>query len=149
MLILIAHIVGISDDQIVVGDIQCLPRPSASPVILQTHCNPNVVSHFYRASGHVDRFADYMVKDVKTGECFRADHLVKGSSTPKHFGIICLWSLLKLTMCTTNFAAEKDFEIPFDGLANKLLWFPFKVAFCIGFALWEISLKSENMSKSE
>lgn len=31
----------------------------------------------YRTSGHVDRFADVMVKDMKTGECFRADHLVK------------------------------------------------------------------------
>ena len=32
-----------------------------------------------RASGHVDKFADYMVKDLKTGECFRADHLIEGS----------------------------------------------------------------------
>jgi len=30
-----------------------------------------------KASGHVERFADLMVKDVKTGECFRADHLIK------------------------------------------------------------------------
>lgn len=30
-----------------------------------------------RASGHVDRFADLMTKDVKTGECFRLDHLIK------------------------------------------------------------------------
>jgi glycyl-tRNA synthetase len=29
-----------------------------------------------RASGHVERFADYMVKDVKTGDCYRADHLL-------------------------------------------------------------------------
>lgn len=33
---------------------------------------------FTRTSGHVDKFADYMVKDVKNGECFRADHLLKG-----------------------------------------------------------------------
>lgn len=33
---------------------------------------------FLRTSGHVDKFADYMVKDVKNGECFRADHLLKG-----------------------------------------------------------------------
>lgn len=32
-----------------------------------------------RASGHVDRFADYMVRDVVTGECFRADHLIEAS----------------------------------------------------------------------
>lgn len=31
----------------------------------------------FRASGHVDRFADLMTKDVKTGECFRLDHLIK------------------------------------------------------------------------
>lgn len=31
----------------------------------------------HRASGHVDRFADLMTKDLKTGECFRLDHLIK------------------------------------------------------------------------
>lgn len=31
-----------------------------------------------KTSGHVDRFADYMVKDVKTGDCYRADHLLEG-----------------------------------------------------------------------
>ncbi|XP_063965067.1 glycine--tRNA ligase-like [Lytechinus pictus] len=31
----------------------------------------------FKASGHVDRFADFMVKDGKTGECFRADHLIQ------------------------------------------------------------------------
>lgn len=30
-----------------------------------------------KASGHVDRFTDVMVKDAKTGECFRADHLLE------------------------------------------------------------------------
>lgn len=30
-----------------------------------------------RASGHVDRFSDLMVKDMKTGEYFRADHLLE------------------------------------------------------------------------
>ena len=30
-----------------------------------------------KASGHVDKFTDIMVKDVKTGECFRADKLVE------------------------------------------------------------------------
>ncbi|XP_014260795.1 glycine--tRNA ligase [Cimex lectularius] len=32
-----------------------------------------------KASGHVERFADLMVKDVKTGECFRLDHIIKAS----------------------------------------------------------------------
>lgn len=37
-------------------------------------CNANL---FFRASGHVDRFADLMVKDTVNGECFRLDHLIK------------------------------------------------------------------------
>lgn len=41
-------------------------------------CFPHFLQHLYcRASGHVDRFLDYMVKDVKTGDCFRVDHLIK------------------------------------------------------------------------
>lgn len=30
-----------------------------------------------RASGHMERFSDLMVKDLVNGECFRADHLLK------------------------------------------------------------------------
>ncbi|GJD08163.1 Glycine--tRNA ligase [Galdieria sulphuraria] len=30
-----------------------------------------------RASGHVDKFSDMLVKDIETGDCFRADHLLK------------------------------------------------------------------------
>ena len=30
-----------------------------------------------RTSGHVDKFADVMVKDLKSGQCYRADHLVQ------------------------------------------------------------------------
>ncbi|KDP23259.1 hypothetical protein JCGZ_23092 [Jatropha curcas] len=30
-----------------------------------------------KASGHVDKFTDLMVKDDKTGTCYRADHLLK------------------------------------------------------------------------
>ena len=29
-----------------------------------------------RASGHVDKFSDFMVKDIKSGDCYRADHLL-------------------------------------------------------------------------
>ena len=35
---------------------------------------PHVV---LKASGHVDKFEDVMVKDVKTGECYRADKLLE------------------------------------------------------------------------
>ncbi|KAK0547836.1 Glycine--tRNA ligase 1, mitochondrial [Tilletia horrida] len=31
-----------------------------------------------KTSGHVDKFADFMCKDTKNGEIFRADHLVEG-----------------------------------------------------------------------
>lgn len=31
----------------------------------------------FETSGHVARFADWMVKDTKTGDVLRADHLVK------------------------------------------------------------------------
>lgn len=33
-------------------------------------------SSVFETSGHVARFADWMVKDVKTGDVLRADHLV-------------------------------------------------------------------------
>lgn len=32
-----------------------------------------------KASGHVDRFTDFIVRDVKTGDSFRADHLLESS----------------------------------------------------------------------
>lgn len=45
--------------------------------MLEVDCpcvTPEVV---LKASGHVDKFTDLMVKDEKTGTCYRADHLVK------------------------------------------------------------------------
>lgn len=35
-------------------------------------------SEVLKTSGHVDKFADWMCKDTKTGEIYRADHLVEG-----------------------------------------------------------------------
>ena len=32
-----------------------------------------------KASGHVDRFTDFMVRDVVTHDCHRADHLLKAA----------------------------------------------------------------------
>ncbi|CAM6120142.1 unnamed protein product [Calypogeia fissa] len=46
--------------------------------MLEVDCpcvTPEVV---LKASGHVDKFTDLMVKDVKTGDPYRADHLLKG-----------------------------------------------------------------------
>jgi len=45
--------------------------------MLEVDCpcvTPEVV---LKASGHVDKFTDLMVKDEKTGTCYRADHLLK------------------------------------------------------------------------
>jgi len=39
-----------------------------------TNLTPEVV---LKTSGHVDKFTDFMVKDSKTGECFRADKLLE------------------------------------------------------------------------
>jgi len=45
--------------------------------MLEVDCSMLTPEIVLKASGHVDRFADFMVKDVKTGECFRADHLIE------------------------------------------------------------------------
>jgi len=45
--------------------------------MLEVECSMLTPEPVLKASGHVDRFADFMVKDPKTGECFRADHLIK------------------------------------------------------------------------
>ncbi|KAJ8628318.1 hypothetical protein MRB53_021625 [Persea americana] len=45
--------------------------------MLEVDCpcvTPEVV---LKASGHVDKFADLMVKDGKTGTCYQANHLLK------------------------------------------------------------------------
>lgn len=45
--------------------------------MLEVDC-PAVTPHeVLKTSGHVDKFADWMCKDPKTGEIFRADHLVE------------------------------------------------------------------------
>jgi glycyl-tRNA synthetase len=39
---------------------------------------PSLTPHdVLKTSGHVDKFADWMVKDAETGEFFRADHFVE------------------------------------------------------------------------
>uniref|UniRef100_A0A1A9WSS9 Glycine--tRNA ligase n=1 Tax=Glossina brevipalpis TaxID=37001 RepID=A0A1A9WSS9_9MUSC len=47
--------------------------------MLEVDCSILTPEPVLKASGHVDRFADLMVKDVKTGECFRLDHLIKNA----------------------------------------------------------------------
>jgi glycyl-tRNA synthetase len=43
----------------------------------EIECTNLTPEEVLKTSGHVERFADYMVKDPKTGDIFRADHLVK------------------------------------------------------------------------
>jgi len=45
--------------------------------MLEVDCTMLTPEHVLKASGHVDKFADLMVKDLKNGECFRLDHLIK------------------------------------------------------------------------
>ncbi|KAB0341886.1 hypothetical protein FD754_018812 [Muntiacus muntjak] len=45
--------------------------------ILEIDCTMLTPESVLKTSGHVDKFADFMVKDLKNGECFRADHLLK------------------------------------------------------------------------
>lgn len=45
--------------------------------MLEVDCSILTPEPVLKASGHVERFADLMTKDVKTGECFRLDHLIK------------------------------------------------------------------------
>uniref|UniRef100_A0A094ZXJ9 Glycine--tRNA ligase n=1 Tax=Schistosoma haematobium TaxID=6185 RepID=A0A094ZXJ9_SCHHA len=51
--------------------------------LLEVDCSVLTPEPVLQASGHVDRFTDLMVKDVKTGDCFRADHLVKSALEAK------------------------------------------------------------------
>ena len=44
--------------------------------MLEVECPSVTLGTVLKASGHVDRFTDLMVKDAKTEECFRADHLL-------------------------------------------------------------------------
>ncbi|KAG8388166.1 hypothetical protein BUALT_Bualt02G0097600 [Buddleja alternifolia] len=45
--------------------------------MLEVDCPCVTPEAVLKASGHVDKFTDLMVKDVKTGTCYRADHLLK------------------------------------------------------------------------
>merc|ERR550534_950049 len=45
--------------------------------MLEVDCTMLTPEAVLKASGHVDKFADLMVKDTKNGECFRLDHLIK------------------------------------------------------------------------
>lgn len=45
--------------------------------LLEIEASQLTLEPVLKASGHVERFADLMVKDMKTGDCYRLDHLIK------------------------------------------------------------------------
>lgn len=45
--------------------------------MLEIECPAVTPEPVLRASGHVDRFTDFMVTDIVTGDCHRADHLLE------------------------------------------------------------------------
>ncbi|KAG7191825.1 Glycine--tRNA ligase 1, mitochondrial [Scheffersomyces spartinae] len=45
--------------------------------MLEVDCTMLTPHDVLKTSGHVDKFSDWMVRDLKTGEIFRADHLVE------------------------------------------------------------------------
>ncbi|KAJ1891955.1 Glycine--tRNA ligase 1, mitochondrial [Coemansia sp. IMI 209127] len=46
--------------------------------MLEVDCSVMTPAQVLKTSGHVDKFADWMCKDTKTGDILRADHLVEG-----------------------------------------------------------------------
>ncbi|TMW53742.1 hypothetical protein DOY81_001147 [Sarcophaga bullata] len=77
--------------------------------MLEVDCSILTPEPVLKASGHVDRFADLMVKDTKTGECFRLDHLIKNA----------LEKLSKEKTASAELKAEcEDIVIKLDGM-NK------------------------------
>jgi glycyl-tRNA synthetase len=45
--------------------------------MLEVDCTMLTPNDVLKTSGHVDKFADWMCKDPKTGEIFRADHIIE------------------------------------------------------------------------
>ncbi|KAM4688513.1 glycine--tRNA ligase [Discoglossus pictus] len=66
--------------------------------ILEIDCTMLTPESVLKTSGHVEKFADFMVKDVKNGECFRADHLLKAH----------LQKLMSDKKCTAEKKAEME-----------------------------------------
>ncbi|XP_071875134.1 glycine--tRNA ligase [Bombus fervidus] len=82
--------------------------------MLEVDCSILTPESVLRASGHVERFADLMVKDVKTKECFRLDHLIKlhlekvisDKKTDKNVKKECEGIIIKLDGMTKDEMAE-------------------------------------------
>lgn len=63
--------------------------------MLEVDCPALTIEPVFKASGHIDRFTDFLVKDLVTGECFRVDHLIKShlqQLAEKNSQMKSLWS---------------------------------------------------------
>lgn len=77
--------------------------------MLEVDCTVLTPEPVLAASGHVERFADLMVKDLKNGECFRLDHLIKA-----HLEKLCADK-----KATPEFKAEcEDIVVKLDGMTK-------------------------------
>lgn len=52
-------------------------------ILVKVECPAVTPEVVLKASGHVDRFTDLMVTDKITGDCHRADHLLKNALEAK------------------------------------------------------------------
>ena len=74
-----------------------------------------------KISGHVDRFADYMVRDSVTGDIFRADHLVKQVLNQRLFDHLSLkqgQEKKKVKGDLLEDSVKKDYESVLEQLDN-------------------------------
>jgi len=77
--------------------------------MLEVDCTVLTPETVLAASGHVERFADLMVKDLKNGECFRLDHLIKAA----------LEKVCADKKCTAETKAEcEDIVVRLDGMSK-------------------------------
>ncbi|XP_022919246.2 glycine--tRNA ligase [Onthophagus taurus] len=77
--------------------------------MLEVDCSVLTPEPVLKASGHVDRFADLMTKDVGTGECFRLDHFIKAH----------LEKISSEKNATEDLKAEcKDIVVKLDGMTK-------------------------------
>jgi len=81
--------------------------------LLEVRCTQLTPKQVLKSSGHVDRFTDVMVRDVKTSDCYRADHLLEGH----------LEKLLMSKKCSEDKKAEyKKVMSQIDNYKKDELW---------------------------
>ncbi|KAG1706607.1 Glycine--tRNA ligase [Nymphon striatum] len=98
--------------------------------MLEVDCSMLTPEPVLKASGHMERFADLMVKDLKNGECFRLDHLIKasleklmsGKNVKKEFKEECEDVIVKLDGMTKEQLGEivKKYDIKSPITGNEL-----------------------------